>query len=77
MWNLLDAKNEANIELTESLAMHPASSVSGLYFANPKALYFQVGKISEEQVKDYSLRKNKDKAEIEKWLSPILAYELN
>lgn len=76
MWNLLDAEKEANIKLTESLAMHPASSVSGLYFANPKSLYFQVGKITEEQVKDYAQRKGQEKSEIEKWLSPILAYEL-
>lgn len=50
MWRLLDAENEANITLTESLAMTPASSVSGLYLANPKSVYFQVGKITEEQV---------------------------
>lgn len=50
MWRLLDAENEANIKLTESLAMTPASSVSGLYLANPKSVYFQVGKITEEQV---------------------------
>ena len=51
MWRLLDAENEANITLTESLAMTPASSVSGLYLANPKSVYFQVGKITEEQVR--------------------------
>ncbi len=50
MWKLLDAENQSQIKLTESLAMHPASSVSGLYFANPKSIYFQVGKITEEQV---------------------------
>ena len=50
MWKLLDADKECGIKLTESLAMQPASSVSGLYFANPKSLYFQVGKITEEQV---------------------------
>ena len=49
MWKLLDAENEVGIKLTESLAMHPASSVSGLYFANPKSLYFQVGRITQEQ----------------------------
>ena len=51
MWKLLDAENECKVKLTESLAMLPASSVSGLYFANPKSTYFQVGKITEEQVK--------------------------
>lgn len=50
MWRLLDAEKECQISLTESLAMQPASSVSGLYFANPKSLYFQVGKIQEDQV---------------------------
>ena len=50
MWKLLDAEKECNIKLTESLAMSPASSVSGLFFANPKSIYFQVGKITEEQV---------------------------
>ena len=50
MWKFLNAKEECGIELTESLAMLPAASISGLYFANPQALYFQVGKITEEQV---------------------------
>ena len=50
MWKLLDAANLSGITLTESLAMHPAASVSGLYFANPKSFYFSVGKITEEQV---------------------------
>ena len=76
MWKLLDAEKECGIKLTESLAMHPASSVSGLYFANPKSTYFQVGKITEEQVVDYAKRKASDKSTVEKWLSPILAYEL-
>ena len=50
MWQLIDAEKDAKINLTESLAMTPASSVSGIYFANPNSLYFQVGKITEEQV---------------------------
>ncbi len=60
MWELLDAEKECNISLTESLAMSPASSVSGLYFANPNSLYFQVGKITEEQVgfNSLSIQKN-------------------
>jgi 5-methyltetrahydrofolate--homocysteine methyltransferase len=53
MWKLLNAEQECNIKLTESLAMHPASSVSGLYFAHPKSVYFQVGKVSEEQVNHF------------------------
>ena len=58
MWKLMDAEKECNVKLTESLAMHPASSVSGLYFANPQSLYFQVGKITEEQV-NYKLFNDK------------------
>ena len=50
MWKLLDAENSSGISLTESLAMNPAASVSGLYFANPKSFYFSVGKVSEDQV---------------------------
>ena len=51
MWDLMKAEEKANIKLTESLAMTPAASVSGLYFAHPKSIYFAVGKITEEQVK--------------------------
>jgi 5-methyltetrahydrofolate--homocysteine methyltransferase len=53
MWDLLDAEKECSVKLTESLAMLPASSVSGLYFANPKSIYFQVGKINEDQVNTF------------------------
>jgi 5-methyltetrahydrofolate--homocysteine methyltransferase len=75
MWDLLDAENQCGVKLTESLAMMPAASVSGLYFANPNSIYFQVGKITEEQVKDYAKRKSVDKSVVEKWCSPILAYD--
>lgn len=75
MWKLLDAENECQIQLTESLAMNPAASVSGLYFAHPESLYFQVGKITEEQVDEYAQRKKCDKKSVEKWLGPCLAYE--
>ncbi|RNA18912.1 methionine synthase isoform X3 [Brachionus plicatilis] len=75
MWELLDAEKLCDIKLTESLAMTPAASVSGLYFANPKSLYFQVGKCTEEQIKDYAQRKNMPLEEIERWLSPNLAYD--
>lgn len=50
MWNLMKVQEETGIELTESLAMHPAASVSGLYFAHPKSFYFAVGKITKDQV---------------------------
>jgi 5-methyltetrahydrofolate--homocysteine methyltransferase len=63
------------VALTESLAMTPASSVSGLYFAHPEAKYFAVGKIQRDQVEDYAQRKGMTVAEVEKWLAPNLAYE--
>jgi 5-methyltetrahydrofolate--homocysteine methyltransferase len=55
--------------------MNPASSVSGLYFANPHAHYFAVEEICKDQVEDYARRKGLPKIEVEKWLSPILSYE--
>lgn len=75
MWQLMQVKEKTGIELTESLAMHPASSVCGLYFANEHAHYFAVEEICRDQVEDYSKRKGRPVAEIEKWLSPILSYD--
>jgi 5-methyltetrahydrofolate--homocysteine methyltransferase len=60
IWDLLKVKENIGLELTESLAMFPTASVSGYYFANPKAKYFGVGKIAEDQLKDYAERKNID-----------------
>jgi len=71
---LLDAER-AGIRLTESYAMMPAASVSGFYFAHPQAKYFSVGKIGRDQVIDYQARKRMTLAEVERWLSPVLAYE--
>ncbi|CAI2332756.1 unnamed protein product [Caenorhabditis sp. 36 PRJEB53466] len=76
LWKLLEA-DKAGIVLTEHLAMLPAASVSGLYFANPESQYFAVGKIDEDQVTDYATRKKVPKAEVERWLSPIIGYELD
>ncbi len=73
IWDLLKVKENIGLELTESLAMFPTASVSGYYFANPKAKYFGVGKISEDQLKDYAKRKNIDLELARKWLSPNLA----
>lgn len=73
IWDLLEVKENIGLELTESLAMFPTASVSGYYFANPKAKYFGVGKISEDQLKDYAERKNIDLEFARKWLSPNLA----
>ncbi|KAM9212940.1 methionine synthase isoform 3-T3 [Dugong dugon] len=75
MWRLADIEPSTGIRLTESLAMAPASAVSGLYFSNLKSRYFAVGKISKDQVEDYALRKNMSVAEVEKWLGPILGYD--
>ena len=75
MWDLLTAKDLASIELTESLAMLPAASVSGLYFANPESKYFAVGKIQKDQVVDYAARKGMDLETCERWLAPMLGYD--
>lgn len=75
MWNLLPIKEKTGIELTESLAMWPAASVSGLYFASDHSKYFAVGKIAKDQVEDYAKRKGQSIEETEKWLRPILSYD--
>src|SRR5579862_1415470 len=75
LFKLLDAEKNTGIVLTESLAMYPASSVCGWYFANPESKYFGVGKIEKDQVEDYSRRKNMPVEEIERWLRPILEYD--
>ncbi|KAJ7416517.1 Methionine synthase [Pitangus sulphuratus] len=75
MWKLANIEETTGIGLTESLAMIPASSVSGLYFSSPNSKYFAVGKICKDQVEDYALRKNVSVAEVEKWLGPILGYD--
>jgi 5-methyltetrahydrofolate--homocysteine methyltransferase len=75
LFKLLEATPRTGIELTESFAMTPASSVSGLYFAHPRAHYFGVGRIERDQVADYAARKGWDVATAERWLAPILNYE--
>ncbi|MGN8226619.1 methionine synthase [Gracilimonas sp. BCB1] len=75
LFDLLDVKKNAEIELTESCAMYPASSVSGFYFSHPQSGYFRVGDIGEDQVTNYAQRKSSSKEKVEKWLSPILDYE--
>lgn len=68
------AAEEIGMQLTESCAMTPAAAVSGLYFANPAAQYFAVGRIGKDQVEDYATRKGWPLSEAEKWLAPLLAY---
>ena len=75
IFDLLDAEKQAGITLTESYAMLPAASVSGLYFAHPEARYFAVDRITRDQVEDYAKRKGMPLPEIERWLSPNLGYE--
>ena len=75
IFSLLDAEKNTGIKLTESFAMYPAASVSGLYFAHPDSKYFTVGKIGKDQVMDYHKRKGMSLEEAERWLSPILNYE--
>ncbi|XP_034716471.1 methionine synthase [Etheostoma cragini] len=75
MWSLAGIQEKTGICLTESLAMTPAASVSGLYFSNPQASYFAVGKITKEQVEDYARRKEMCVEEVERWLAPILGYD--
>ena len=75
MWQVMDIFAQTQIELTDSLMMFPAASVSGLYFANPKSHYFGVGKITKEQVEDYARRKNMDIATVERWLRNLLSYD--
>jgi 5-methyltetrahydrofolate--homocysteine methyltransferase len=75
MWDLLDAEEATGIELTESLAMYPAASVCGLYFAHPDAAYFNVGKIARDQMCDYAERKGMPVGDLERWLSTRLNYE--
>ena len=73
IWEVLQVKEAIGVELTESLAMWPAASVSGYYFGNPEARYFGLGKIKEDQVKDFAKRKNIDFEVAEKWLRPNIA----
>jgi 5-methyltetrahydrofolate--homocysteine methyltransferase len=75
LWELLDVTGNTGITLTESYAMSPASSVSGLYFSHPESRYFRVGGIDRDQVEDYARRKGMATEEIEKWLAPNLLYD--
>jgi 5-methyltetrahydrofolate--homocysteine methyltransferase len=75
LFDLLGAEESAGIQLTESYAMWPAASVSGLYFAHPASRYFAVDRIGRDQVESYAARKGMNVAEIERWLAPNLGYE--
>ncbi len=74
LFKLLDGEKNTGVKLTENFAMWPASSVSGFYFAHPESKYFAVGKINKDQIEDYARRKGMPVKEVERWLSPYLAY---
>jgi len=76
LFELLDAERNVGVHLTESFAMLPASAVSGWYFSHPQAQYFGVGKIENDQVDAYAARKGMTLAEAERWLAPILNYDV-
>ncbi|MDO8826674.1 methionine synthase [Methylophaga sp.] len=75
LWDLLDVEKRIGMTLTESFAMLPTAAVSGFYFAHPESRYFGLGKISEDQVKDYAKRKNWTLEYAERWLAPALSYD--
>ena len=75
LWELLGVEEATGIQLTESCAMYPAASVSGLYFAHPESKYFAVGKVDRDQIEDYAARKGLTVEEVERWLAQNLAYE--
>ena len=77
IWRLLNVERETGIRLTESYAMWPAASVSGLYFSHPQASYFAVDLITRDQVESYAAHKNMPIAEVERWLAPNLAYDVS
>ncbi|PYF70071.1 methionine synthase (B12-dependent) [Pedobacter nutrimenti] len=74
LFELLDAEQKIGLHLTESYAMYPTAAVSGFYFAHPQSRYFGLGKITKDQIEDYAGRKNMPVEEVERWLSPNLAY---
>lgn len=76
LWQLLDVEAKTGITLTESFAMYPAASVSGWYFSHPESKYFGLGNISKDQVEDYAARKDMNIEEAERWLAPVLNYDV-
>ena len=76
LWQLLDVENHIGITLTESMAMYPAASVSGWYIAHPESKYFGLGQIGKDQVQDYANRKGWTLEQAERWLAPVLNYDV-
>ena len=75
LWEILNAETEAGIKLTETFAMWPGASVSGLYFPHPEATYFAVDMVTRDQIESYARRKKMPQADVERWLSSNLAYD--
>lgn len=75
LFELLSAEAHTGVSLTDACAMWPAASVSGWYFSHPESAYFGIGKIQKDQVKDLAERKQMSVEELERWLSPVLAYD--
>ena len=75
LFDLLDAENQTGVHLTETFAMAPGASVSGLYFAHPESRYFTVDRVTRDQIEDYARRKGWPTDRVERWLSPNLSYE--
>ena len=75
LFDLLQAESNIGIQLTDSYAMFPAASVSGLYFAHPSSRYFGVSKVERDQVQNYAVRKGWSIEEAERWLAPVLGYD--
>lgn len=75
LWKVLNVEKITKIQLTESYAMYPASSVSGIYIGHPESKYFGLDEICEDQIESYSKRKGLEKEVMEKWLGPNLSYK--
>ncbi len=74
LWQLMDVERQTGIKLTESYAMWPGASVSGLYFSHPQARYFAINKVTRDQVEHYASRKGEPVETVERWLAPVLGY---
>ena len=75
LWELIEPDKNAGMTITESFAMLPTASVSGMYFSHPEARYFGIGKLARDQIEDYAARKGMDIQDAERWLASVLGYE--
>ena len=75
LWDLIEPDKNAGMTITESFAMLPTASVSGMYFSHPEARYFGTGKLARDQIEDYAARKGMNIQDVERWLASVLGYE--